>query len=239
MAIAFVQAAQPTGTGSGATTLAKAFTSNNTAGNFLFVTANIHITAGTGTLTVSDSLGNTYTQAPNSPVTQSPEQSYVWYVPSCLSGANTVTVTATGTVAGYIQLGILEYSGVATSNPVDTYGSNSAGAGATITASTIGSTTNANDLVLLMMTSTNGGIGLPTGYTNRCGNDSYFKVDELITTSTGVQSISTSQNSSVWTAQIIAFLPPSSGRSRTSSRSLTSIRTLTTTRSLTSLRSLT
>ena len=93
-----------------------AFTSNNTAGNFLIVTATAARPAST--LTVSDTLGNTYTAAA-APVTDPAQEVtvYIWYVPVCKGGANTVKIVPSTTAA--LEIHLSEWSGLATTSPVD------------------------------------------------------------------------------------------------------------------------
>ena len=101
-----VQKANGASTGSVAS-LAKAFTSANTAGNTIVVVAG----CGNGTaMTVADSLGNTYTQA----VTKANSTTFeaaIFYAVGILAGANTVTVTNAGTAAS-MAVEIYEVSGL-------------------------------------------------------------------------------------------------------------------------------
>ena len=96
-----------------------AFTSNNTAGNWIAVC----IRAGASSsqiFTVSDSQGNTYLQAVQLGVTgDTPNGNSlaIYYAQNINRGANTVTVS--DTVSGSLRLAIFEYSGVATSNSLD------------------------------------------------------------------------------------------------------------------------
>jgi hypothetical protein len=101
-----VQKANAASTGSVAT-LAKAFASNNVAGNSIIVVAG----CGNGTaMTVADSAGNTYTQA----VTKANSTTFeaaIFYAVGILAGANTVTVTNAGTTAS-MAIEIYEVSGL-------------------------------------------------------------------------------------------------------------------------------
>jgi hypothetical protein len=93
-----------------------AFPSSNTAGNFLIVEATT--ARPSGTLSISDSEGNTYVPA-SAPVTDTAQNvtSYLWYVPSCKAGAKTVTVTPGA--PGAQEIHISEWSGLSASNPID------------------------------------------------------------------------------------------------------------------------
>lgn len=82
-----------------------AFTSNNTAGNTLVVVCGV---GNTGAITVTDSLGNTYTKVTTA--TQGSVQSGMYFVSGCLGGGNTVTVTPSASVSVAVQ--IYELSGL-------------------------------------------------------------------------------------------------------------------------------
>jgi hypothetical protein len=93
-----------------------AFTSANTAGNFLIVSASVARPART--LTISDTRGNTYipVMGPvNDPVQD--VNLYIWYVPSAIAGANTVTITPAGSSA--LEIHVSEWSGMPANAVVD------------------------------------------------------------------------------------------------------------------------
>jgi hypothetical protein len=103
---AIVQKANAASTGSVAT-LAKAFASNNVAGNSIVVVCG----CGNGTaMTVADSAGNTYTQAVTAPNSTTFETA-IFYAVNIVAGANTVTVTNAGTAAS-MGMEIYEVSGL-------------------------------------------------------------------------------------------------------------------------------
>jgi RHS repeat-associated protein len=94
------------------------FTSNNTAGNFIAVC----VRAGHSgeVFTISDSNGNTYTQAVFLSETLDTPNGHslaIFYAKNIAAGANTVTVS--DTISGTLRFAILEYSGVATSSVLD------------------------------------------------------------------------------------------------------------------------
>ena len=100
------QKANNVSTGSVAS-LAKAFGSNNQAGNTIIVVCG----CGNGTaMTVADTLGNTYTQAATAAVSTTFEAS-IFYAVNIVGGANTVTVTNAGTAAS-MAMEIYEAYGV-------------------------------------------------------------------------------------------------------------------------------
>lgn len=133
---ATVQKASSTSTGSVAS-LAKAFTSNNTAGNSIIVVAG----CGNGTaMTVADSAGNTYTSAIAAP-NSTTFAAQIFYAVNIASGANTVTVTNAGTAAS-MAVELYEISGLITqvqSQPGQT--STGTGTGTTATTSAIAPST--------------------------------------------------------------------------------------------------
>ena len=96
--------------------ISAAFPSNNTPGNFLIVTGTAARPAST--ISITDSAGNTYIPAMG-PVTDSNQDvtAYIWYVPNCKGGANTVTLTPS--TADALEIHISEWTGLATSFPVD------------------------------------------------------------------------------------------------------------------------
>lgn len=116
---AFVQSAGASTGGSQSATLAKAFTSNNAAGNLLIcVTRNFRTAAGTIS-SVTDSNGNTWVQAPGGYQSNSNANDIqLWYALNCNAGANTVTLTSS-TSNTFIRFCIAEYSGILTSSAYD------------------------------------------------------------------------------------------------------------------------
>lgn len=92
---------------SNVTTLAKAFTSNNAAGNSIIVVCGA---GNNGTLSVTDTAGNTYQSA----VVQANSTTFeaqIFWASGILAGANTVTVTNGGAAAS-MALQIYEVSGL-------------------------------------------------------------------------------------------------------------------------------
>ena len=112
MAIAFVQSASRD---TGASPLALAFGSNNTAGNFIVVA--IRLGSATIVPTVADSQGNTYTEDRRQVQTTDGHRTFIFSAPNIAAGANTVTVTFSGGVT--CRFAIHEYSGLATSSVLD------------------------------------------------------------------------------------------------------------------------
>jgi hypothetical protein len=101
-----------------ATSATMAFPSNNTAGNFIAVC--VRGGASGETFSVTDSRGNTYRPAVLLNVTvdtPAGDTLGIYYAENISGGANAVTVS--GSTSATIRMGIMEYSGVATSNSLD------------------------------------------------------------------------------------------------------------------------
>lgn len=98
------------------TTGSLAFTSNNTAGNWIAVCVRSGFSSSQ-VFTINDSNANTYKQAAQVGFTGSAVTLAIYYAENIKGGANTVTVT--DTVSGPLRFAILEYSGVATANSLD------------------------------------------------------------------------------------------------------------------------
>jgi hypothetical protein len=93
-----------------------AFASNNIAGNFIAVC----VRAGKAgqVFAISDSRGNTYRKAIQFNETVDGTTLGIFYAENITGGANTVTVS--DTILGTMRFAILEYSGIALTNSLDT-----------------------------------------------------------------------------------------------------------------------
>ena len=142
-AIAFVQMnSAPTTFQPTLSTLAATFRVGQTAGNLNMVVVGWGDTTSLVS-TVTDSRGNTYSQAGGT-TTGSGLRQAIYYAKNIAAGSNTVTVTF-NQGAAYPDLRILEYSGADASNPLDV---TAAGAGTgTVAASAAASTTAANEMI--------------------------------------------------------------------------------------------
>ena len=179
------------------------FPSNNTAGNLLIVTgtaARPH-----GTITVSDTAGNTYLPAIG-PVTDPAQDvtAYIWYVPNCRGGANKVTLTPSTPDA--MEVHVSEFSGLATTLPVDQVAS---AAGTGPTASSGASTTTVNGELVFGYTFLFNTASAGAGYTglSLVNGD----LDEYLVQSTaGSVAATFTQTSGTWFALMATFKPASS-----------------------------
>jgi len=148
VAIAFVQSpANGVDSGGGATQAVLAFGANVTAGSSIFVCARINAVGKT--ITVTDTLGNTYAGSGGTAgdVTNNTAgfQTYLYSAHNSAGGANTVTLAISGT--GRIWMNIAEYSGLATSSTLDQTAS-ATGASAAIDSGATATTTQASELVI-------------------------------------------------------------------------------------------
>ncbi len=143
--IALIQTAAKDAGTTASTTLA--FPSTNTAGNLIAVA----VRAGgiNQVFTITDTKGNVYRKAVQFNVTLDSVSLALFYAENISGGANTVQVSSTQ--SGTLRLGILEYSGVATTNALDV----TAAAQGTSAAPTSGNaTTTANGDLLIGVFST-------------------------------------------------------------------------------------
>jgi hypothetical protein len=128
-----------------------AFASNNTAGNWIGVAIRAGL-SGSQVFTVTDSNGNTYQRAYQLGVGSNSFTFALYYAENIKAGANTITVS--DTVSGPLRFSILEYSGVATSNSLDSVPAAAQGNGSTPNSGSL-TTTAGGDLLLATITTQN------------------------------------------------------------------------------------
>jgi hypothetical protein len=203
--VAFVQGTYNDPGGS-VTSVAATFTKAQTASDLNVVVIAWNDTVAT-IKSVADSKGNTYTLAVGpTQLTGDTTQSiyYAANIAAAAASGNTITVTF-NSAASYPDLRILEYSGAATSSPIDAVGS-ATGTSATATATLSTKTTNADDLILAgdYIQSTTTGPG--TGFTTRMitSPDSDIVEDELVS-ATGTYTATSAVKSGWWVMQVIAI----------------------------------
>jgi hypothetical protein len=90
-----------------------AFPSNNTAGCLIVVSGGFY-NYSSFAMTVSDSQGNAYTAVDS--IVNATSESKMWYAKNCIGGANTVTVSNSGTLD--LDVTIAEYSGADPASPL-------------------------------------------------------------------------------------------------------------------------
>ncbi len=179
------------------------FTSN-TAGDLLV--AGVWAAAG-GTLSVSDSAGNTYTSI-GSATDANGSKSQLFYVANCTASGSTNTVTVSGNV-GFTRLALGEWSGVAATSPLRTH---SEANGNSTTPDTGNMTVTVGDLVVGWLEDEDGGnasFTIDATYTYRegQGNGASFEAlcDKLAASTT--EHPNGTGHADKWTALGAAFKP--------------------------------
>ncbi len=201
--------------GGSATSVALAFTSNNAAGNLIWVGSRIGELGRT--ITVSDSVLNTYVFAVGQDQTADSHRADFQYAKNIGAGANTVTVGISGAAAS-IRFAIEEVSGLDTSSPLDKTSSNQGSS--TSPDSGAVTTTNANEILCGLGTCGNPAtFTAGTGYTIEETVASKLATEDDIVSNTVTKSasfsLSVTQN---WTCLLATFQAPSSATERYQTR---------------------
>jgi len=228
-AIGYVQSnsASPSTTVS---SIAVAFTGAQTAGDFIAV--GVSWGSSVSISSITDTKGNTYTLAVG-PTTFSGAASAIYYaknIAAAAAGANTVTVTfsaATGTP----DLRVAEYSGVATTNPLDVTAV-STGTSATSNSGSA-TTTNANVLLIGSNAVLSGTQSAGTGYTSRQISlyDGNILEDRIVSATGAYSATATLSSSAAWIMQMAAFKAATSGGDTTPPSAPTGLQTTSVTSS--------
>jgi hypothetical protein len=134
--------------GSGVSSLSVPFAGANTAGNMII--AFVRMSTTYQTVTVTDTAGNIYSDAVSQVQTTDGSQAHIFYAPNIRGGANTVTVTFSGT-NNHPFLAIYEYSGVTTLDST----AHARGSDANPNSGTTATASSPNELIF-------GGLGLPS-----------------------------------------------------------------------------
>ena len=195
---AFVQAAAFQ-VASGASVSAT-FANPNTSGNLIVAYV---VWDNTGSVALSDSLGNTYVGAVG-PTKYSGDKAnaQVFYAKNIAGGTNTLKATFSTAISAYGILYIHEYSGISQTNPVDVTAAAS-GSSASMNSGSVAATS-AVDLLFGAGESNNTVKSAGAGYTAR--STAYGNITEDRTvTATGSYSASATQNGSAWVMQMVGF----------------------------------
>ncbi len=102
--------------GSGVTSISSAFPWNNTAGNL--IVAFVRMSTTFQSVSVSDSAGNTYTNAVTQAQDNDGHQIHIFYAKNIAGGLNTVTAKFSA-INNHPWLSIFEYQGLSKTNPLD------------------------------------------------------------------------------------------------------------------------
>jgi phosphatidylinositol-3-phosphatase len=200
--------------------LRASFPANTTAGDLIVVAVSWD-TSGGAQPSVSDSQGNSYSMATNGNNTALQQGLAIFYAPKVKGGADTVTL-GVSVSASYLRLNIQEYTGIATTNPVDGTVQNidpkgtSAPNGVT---SGNGATTLSGDLIFGAVMGDSGNnttITAGTGATQRAVADNGavdpLASEDLIQTSAGSAAATfTFSVAGSYQAQMVAFKPAAGG----------------------------
>ncbi|HXM28117.1 MAG TPA: hypothetical protein VN957_18985, partial [Chthoniobacterales bacterium] len=184
------------------TTVSVPYAAAQNAGNLNVVIVGWNDTTNAVT-SVKDSQGNVY-QVAVGPTKQSTALSQsIYYAKSILGGSNTVTVQFSGS-ASYPDIRVLEYSGLDTSNPLDT--TNGASGGGSTSSTGAITTTSASELLVAANMVTNNTNGAGSGFTRRIiTSPDGDLVEDKIVTAIGSYSATAPLNSGGWVMQIATF----------------------------------
>jgi len=204
-AVSFVQKNIGDNSGTANTSLSVSFPAPTTPGDLIVVYV-VPAMSQPGTVAVSDSEGNAYYGATSTLTTgQCSMAQEFFYSPGIVGGADTITATTTS--AGGMIVVIMEYSGVATNNPLD------AQAGSaqlncqwtSIPSSAAITTTNPNDLIVTgaaLASTWNAG----TGYTLRVGKSlGVATADQTVSASGTYGAVFNLAQPTSWIAAAVAF----------------------------------
>jgi hypothetical protein len=156
---------------------------------------------------VKDSEGNVYQRAVGPTLLAGYLSQAIYYCPNILAasaGSNAVTV-GFNQPASYVDVRILEYSGISQANPVDGFAS--AVGNSTTSSSGVLATTSASDLLIGANMVLTGTLGAGTGFTQRLLTPDGDIVEDNVVTSAGSYSATTtlSPPSNGWDMQMVAF----------------------------------
>jgi hypothetical protein len=193
-------------------TIAQAFSTGNTAGNFIVIAVSWGDQSATG-ISASDTRGNVYLVATNDFDTINRQGLAIIYASNILSGTNTVTVNF-GKNVGYRRIIINEYSGIAAALPLDVTAVSKANGttasnGVTSTASI---TTTSGDLIFGAVIDDSGLFGTitaGTGFTRRASlNNMDMAVEDKVQPAAGSTAATfTFSRADRYLAQMAAFKP--------------------------------
>jgi hypothetical protein len=190
------------------TSVSVAYTSAQSAGDLNVVAIGWYNTTTT-VASVTDTAGNSYTAALGVTTSSKAGSLQIWYaqnIASSSANANTVTVTF-NTTSSYPDVRIAEYSGIATSSPLDvTAASSTLWTTSTLSTSGFVTTTNANDLLVGANYVANTTNSAGTGYTQRVKTSPDGDIlEDRVVTSTGSYSATANLSAGAWVMQMAGF----------------------------------
>lgn len=132
--------------GFGTATLTLTLPNNPTTNNLVVVS--IEFPSSPGTISVQDSNNNTYTAATSTPFAASSGVYGTYYLVAPANATKSITLAGTTATGGFIVAWIAEFSGTATTTPLETVGTaNFAGPGTAVNLPSV-TTTNNGDLLI-------------------------------------------------------------------------------------------
>ena len=182
----------------GGSSLAVTLSGNTTAGNLLVVGVDWEVA---NLASISDGQGNTFTQIGTDGVTPNGTKVRLYYARNIRGGAETVTVTMTGSDP-VLQLYVAEYAGADITNPLDVTVMAS-GAGSTVSSGPA-VTTSAGDVVVAFCVS-NGTCSVGSGFTARSTHSGNLLEDRAAATPGTYTGTATSNSG--WAMILAAFRP--------------------------------
>jgi type II secretory pathway pseudopilin PulG len=208
--ITHVQTAASNNTAS-STTIAQAF-SSAVKGGSLIVAAISWDTVSSTAVTCSDNQNNTYTTATNANDTTNTQALAICYAPNAAGGSTTVTATF-GAASVTRRIIVHEYSGIATTSPVDISRTNIANGTTAVdnVTSTAGTTTTAGDLIFGAVMEDDSGsatITAGTNFTQRNITATELATQDRIQAAAGsIASTQTFGTARRYLAHMVAFKP--------------------------------
>ena len=208
-AINFVQSTTATTAGTVATSLSTTLLSPTGMGNLLV----IYVVPGSsqpGTISVTDTGGNVYTPVTSTLTTgQCGIAQEFFYSANIAGGNDTITVTTANT--GDMAVAVMEYSGIATRNPLDVQASTAqTGCSSTTSVSSAPVTTsNPNELIVTGAASATGLVWTPNnGYALRTGATQALAAADQNVSAAGAYSPSFNLSApATWIESALAFVP--------------------------------
>lgn len=214
MSITRVQSNELNGNLSSGSTIS--YTSNVSAGNLLVLLAAQPSAANRQISAVSDNINGAWTMAVRGGVAGTTRQAEIWYLPNSIGGACTITITwANGTDTK--DLLALEYSGVATTTPLDVTDSIVGASNTNQQYATSSDTTSGNGSVILGVSALNGG---NTGYSSTSGfsqiaslNANVTFAEQIATGAVTTNGSYTITNARTFTGAMASFKAPAAAAS--------------------------
>jgi hypothetical protein len=197
---AFVQAAASAAHGT-PTTLSLAFPSSTRAGDLLLVAFDYD--SSVTPASVTDSQGAVFTAVGNQLSTPGGALSRVYYAKNIKGGADTVTVTLSAS-SSYLELYLSEYSGINTTNPIDTEVGASGNAG-TVSSGSVATTATGDIIYGYCVADWSCNVG--SGFNARSTLDGNLMEDETAGGAGNYAATGTSDGG--WTMQMVALSPAS------------------------------